>query len=310
MRTYQSFIDDSTRWDGFVHRPDDIVICSPSKSGTTWMQTCCALLVFGSPDAFPGRVGDFSPWLDMQLRPKADVFARYEAQTHRRIIKTHTPLDGLPFDERVTYVTVARDPRDVVLSWDDHLANMDLEKAFELRVAAVGMAGLDGEVPTAPLPPPPDDPAERFWAAITDRSSDSGAATNLHAVLNHHLQTWTRRDRPNVARFHYADLLADLPAELRRLAEILGVEVDEDRFPDQVAAARFDAMKERAADALPEGDLATMWTDTGEFFKSARRGAWQGLLSAERLAEYDRLVLDAVGPELGRWIHEGAAGGA
>jgi len=303
VRVYQSFIDDSTRWEGFVHRPDDIVVCSPSKSGTTWMQTCCALLVFGSPSAFPGRIGDFSPWLDMRLRPKDEVHARYEAQTHRRIIKTHTPLDGLPVDDRVTYVTVARDPRDVVLSWDDHFANAEIDKVVELRAATVGMDDLEGHEP----PPPPEDPIERYWAALTDRSSDSGAATSLHAVLNHHLQTWNHRDRPNIARFHYADLLADLPGEMRRLAGVLGVEIDEGRFADQVAAARFDSMRSRAADALPESDLG-MWKDTTEFFKSGRKGEWQGLLSAERLAEYHGLVAEQVPSELARWVHNGFCG--
>ena len=306
MRIYQSFIDDSTRWEGFVHRPDDIVICSPSKSGTTWMQTCCALLVFGSPEEFPGRVGDFSPWLDMRLRPKEEVHARYDAQMHRRIIKTHTPLDGIPFDDRVTYVTVARDPRDVVLSWDDHFANANIDKVVELRAASVGLEDLAGEEPP---PPPPEDPVDRYWAALTDRSSVSGAATSLHAVLNHHLQTWNLRDRPNVVRFHYADLLADLPGQMRRLAEALSVAVDEQRFAAQVAAAQFDAMKERAADSLPEGDLP-MWKDTGEFFKSARQGAWEGLLPQERLVEYHQLVADQVPPELARWIHEGSLASA
>lgn len=36
------------------------------------------------------------------------------------MIKTHTALDGLPWDDRVTYVCVGRDPRDVALSWDNH----------------------------------------------------------------------------------------------------------------------------------------------------------------------------------------------
>jgi aryl sulfotransferase len=30
------------------------------------------------------------------------VFADLEAQTHRRFIKTHTPLDGIPNDPTVT----------------------------------------------------------------------------------------------------------------------------------------------------------------------------------------------------------------
>ena len=108
-RRERNFVYDSGRWDGFVFRGDDIVISTPPKCGTTWMQMLCALLIFGTPD-LPAPLAELSPWLDMQTRPVEDVFRDLDAQTHRRFIKTHTPLDALPFDERVTYVHVARDP--------------------------------------------------------------------------------------------------------------------------------------------------------------------------------------------------------
>jgi aryl sulfotransferase len=40
---YQGLVHDSARWDGFVFRPDDIVISTPPKCGTTWTQMICAL---------------------------------------------------------------------------------------------------------------------------------------------------------------------------------------------------------------------------------------------------------------------------
>jgi hypothetical protein len=42
---YQTIGADSARWDGFMFRPDDIVISTPAKCGATWMQTICALEV-------------------------------------------------------------------------------------------------------------------------------------------------------------------------------------------------------------------------------------------------------------------------
>ena len=92
---YRSIIADSARWDGFTFRPGDVVISTPPKCGTTWTQMLCALLIFDGP-AFPAPLGDISLWLDMCIRPLAEVMAAYAAQTHRRFIKTHTPLDGLP----------------------------------------------------------------------------------------------------------------------------------------------------------------------------------------------------------------------
>ena len=108
---YRSPDEDSARWWHFPFRPGDIVISTRSKSGTTWMQMICALLVFQTP-AFPQPLADLSPWLDWLITPEAEVYARLAAQRHRRIIKTHTPLDGLPIDPGVTYIVVARDPLD------------------------------------------------------------------------------------------------------------------------------------------------------------------------------------------------------
>lgn len=34
-RIYQNHTIDSSRWDGFVHRADDIVVATSYKSGTT-----------------------------------------------------------------------------------------------------------------------------------------------------------------------------------------------------------------------------------------------------------------------------------
>ena len=107
---YRTVISDSARWDGFELRGDDIVISTPAKCGTTWTQMICALLVFQTAD-LPAPLDLISPWLDMQTRNPADVFADLDAQTHRRFIKTHTPYDGLPHDDRVTYICVGRDPR-------------------------------------------------------------------------------------------------------------------------------------------------------------------------------------------------------
>jgi aryl sulfotransferase len=47
----------------------------------------------------------------------------------------------------------------------------------------------------------------------------------------HHLQTfWDRREERNVALFHYSDMLAGLPVELRRLSNTLGIEITDERL--------------------------------------------------------------------------------
>lgn len=88
---YATFVHDSARWDSFTPRDGDIVISPPPKCGTTWMQMICALLIFGTP-SLDRPLDQISPRLDALTSDLADVLALLEAQTHRRFIKTHTPL--------------------------------------------------------------------------------------------------------------------------------------------------------------------------------------------------------------------------
>jgi len=128
---YRSRDEDSARWRHFPFRAGDIVISTRSKSGTTWMQMICALLVFQTP-AFPQPLADLSPWLDWLITPEAEVYARLAAQRHRRIIKTHTPLDGLPIDPRVTYIVVAREPLDLAVSLFHQSTNLNRDRMRQL----------------------------------------------------------------------------------------------------------------------------------------------------------------------------------
>src|SRR5499427_3588208 len=135
VRRYEATMYDSNRWDGFELRPGDIIISAPPKCGTTWTQMICALLILQEPE-LPLPLDALSPWIDMVTRARTDVFADLEAQTHRRFIKTHTPLDGIPNDLTVTYICVGRDPRDVGLSMDHHIDNTDIGAFLNQRERA------------------------------------------------------------------------------------------------------------------------------------------------------------------------------
>ena len=67
-REFQNHHFDSTVWNDFKFRDDDIIVASYAKSGTTWMQQIVAQLLFnGAPDL---EVAEMSPWVDMRIPPK------------------------------------------------------------------------------------------------------------------------------------------------------------------------------------------------------------------------------------------------
>src|SRR5438105_3095491 len=301
---YRSAACDSARWERFSLRPGDIIISTPAKSGTTWMQMICALLIF-QRTTFYRPLDLMSPWLDMQTRDIDDVTADLEEQQHRRFIKTHTPFDGLPDEANVTYICVGRDPRDVALSWANHEDNSDLNAFLGAREKAVGLDDL-AELYENWTPPSiaPDDTRGRFWAWVEDTPPLELAASSLTLTM-HHLRTfWEVRDRPNIILVHYADLQQNLEGEIRRLAERLGIALVEDRVSELVAAARFDAMRARA-DELAPGTAQGIWQNNRQFFRAGQTGQWQALLDDEKRRRYDARVRQLAAPELIEWAHHG-----
>jgi hypothetical protein len=298
MIRYLTPIHDSARWDGFVFRPGDIVISTPPKCGTTWTQMICALLIFQTPD-LPDSLDRLSPWLDMLTRSREDVFADLDAQTHRRFIKTHTARDGLPWDECATYIFVGRDPRDVFLSWDNHMQNMDLVAVFQARAEAVG----NDDLADVPIPEFLPTERERFWKWVDD-DRDATEFMCLRQMMHHTNTFWDVRDAPNVVLVHYDDLRADLEGEMRRIAARVGITVPEARWPALVRAASFEEMKANADRVAPD-TTHRIWQDNQRFFNRGTSGQWGELLGDEDLTRYFARVDSLAPPDVVAWLHRG-----
>jgi len=297
---YKTFVYDSARWDGFALRPGDIVISTPPKCGTTWMQRICALLVFQTPD-LEKPLTSVSPWIDMLTRPHAEILADLENQQHRRFIKTHTPFDGLPFDERVTYLCVGRDPRDVALSWDNHMANTDVAALFSARAASVGNDDIAAMIENGP-PSVPESERERFWAFVMNPAPATETPNSVLAVLHHLASFWAVRDRANVVMLHYASLEEDLEGQMRALAARLSIAIAEERWPRLVAAATFEEMR-RNADRLAPAVTESLWRDNRQFFHRGTSGQWRALFEEGDQTRYEARVRALAAPDLAAWAH-------
>jgi aryl sulfotransferase len=290
---YRSPDEDSGRWLGFPFRAGDIVISTRSKHGTTWLQMICALLVFQSSD-LPAPLWELSPWLDWLVTPRADVFARLSAQQHRRFIKTHTPLDGIPMDERATYVVVARHPLDAAVSLYHQGDNIDRARMREL------IGGTLAPVVTAR---PPLAEWLRSWV---DADPDPvQVLDSLPGVMLHLRGAWAERHRCNVVLVHYDDLVEDLDGEMLRLASRLGIAMPMS-WRDLVEAAGFERMRARADQLAP--DSAGVLKDRASFFRRGSAGAASEILSSGDLARYEERTAQLAPPDLLAWLHRGDVG--
>ena len=295
-RVYENHHLDSTRWDRFETRPDDIVITTAYKSGTTWTQTIVANLLFPGGQ-IPGVIMEMSPWIDMRTRPFEEIVERTGAQTHRRFLKTHLPLDGLPYKPDVKYIYVGRDLRDVFMSlWNHYSGHTD--QAFDLFNNPDELVG-------EPLPRPPEN-LHLLWADWVDHGwFDWEPEGWPYWSSAHHARTWfDYRHLDNILFIHFADLLADPSTEIARIGRFIGVEPGAEELARIVEATSFQSMKQKADDVV--GMAAGMWQGGArQFINKGTNGRWRGVLDDAELAQYDDLVARALEPECALWLEEG-----
>jgi aryl sulfotransferase len=299
MRRYRGFIVDSERWERFSFRADDIVISTPAKCGTTWMQTIVGMLVLDRVD-LGAPITTISPWLDMLIYAEDEVFRLLEDQRHRRFIKTHTPLDGIPRRPSVTYITMVRHPLDVALSYRDHDQNLNWEHLQALRTATAGPddseEGLFDDEPEAP------DAYLRWWIDNDIEPRGSGPY-GLADYCNQINTYWDARAEPNVHLFHYGDLWNDRESEMRRVAVALGVTVDKERWPAFVEAAGLDSMRSRADETAPDHE-AGLWRSSEQFFHAGGTRDWASVLDDRDITDFHVRLRD-LARDASDWVLRG-----
>jgi len=297
-RTYRNHHLDSTRWDAFTPRPGDIVIATSYKAGTTWTQAIVANLLF--PDqSFPAPVWQISPWLDMRLHQPDELFPMLEAQTHRRFLKSHLPLNGLRYLPELKYIFVSRDGRDVFMSLWNHYTNYT-DEAFERFNDSPGRIGA--ELPRAPAD------IHELWESWCTRGwfdwETEGWPFWSHLSLTQ--SWWEHRALPNILTLHYADMKADTAGTIRRVADFIGIDLTPARLESVVAAVSFNAMRNSGETYAPRGG-ATWKGGTKTFMNKGTNGRWRDVFSPTELALYDAACDRTLSPDCRAWLENGGA---
>ena len=279
---------DSTIWDDLTFRDDDIIISTYAKSGTTWVQQIVAQLLFDGADGL--ETAEMSPWLDLRVPPKEVKLPLVEAQTHRRFLKTHLPVDALVFSEKAKYVYIGRDGRDVVWSLYNHHANAN-DAWYDALNNTPGLVG-----------PPIGKPGESVVGYFRDWLDRDGHP--FWPFWENVRSWWDIRGLPNVYLLHFQNLKNDMPGEIRKLAAFLDIPINEDRWDDILLHCSFDWMKKNATKTVPLG--GAFWDGGAQtFIHKGRNGRWRDRLSADDVAAYEQRALDELGADCAHWLATG-----
>lgn len=285
LSEYRTRLTDNRIWDTFALRQGDVIVATPPKCGTTWTQALVLSLLFEKP-GMDKAMKDLSVWLDPAFRDQIPIARMFEAQNHRRCIKTHTPFDGIPFHPDCTYIAVYRHPIDAHFSMRRHVANLK-EDLIQDRF--------------------PDEPAASFALFLGATNLEEMAdGITLEAIVHHFKSFKSHIQHPNIHIFHYADMRRDLLSHTKNLVSVLDLEIDDQTLVAIENSMQFESMQANArTSARQDTQRSATFKDPAAFFDSASSRKWEGKLSKDDLQTF-RERLEEVLPEGdARWLQFG-----
>jgi len=287
-REFHNHHFDSTIWNGFNFRDDDIVIATYAKSGTTWLQQIVSQLIFNGQEDI--EVAEMSPWLDLRIPPKEVKLPEVEKQEHRRFLKTHLPVDALVFSPKAKYIYIGRDGRDVVWSMYNHHANAN-EFWYQALNDTPGRVG-------PPIEKPTEDIVQYFHEWL------DGDGYPFWPFWENIRTWWEIRNLPNVHLIHFGKIKEDMPGEIKKVADFLEIEIDPAKWDAILEHCSFDYMKKHSIKSVPLG--GAFWDGGSDtFINKGVNGRWKDTLSKEDSDRYEKMCIENLGADCAAWLNTG-----
>lgn len=117
---------------------------------------------------------------------------------------------------------------------------------------------------------------------------------------------WNYRHLPNILLVHFADLLANTPQQIRRIADYLDIAATDEQIAQIAQQTSLTAMRTRAV----EKDVrqVNVFVDgPRSFFYKGTNGRWRDVLTAEELAQFEEKAAKVLTPECRAWLEQGQA---
>jgi hypothetical protein len=242
---------------GYVATEHDVFVATFGKSGTNWMMQIAQQIAHRGEAEFD-HIHDVVAWPDapggMGLS-LSNPSPREQSPTGLRVIKTHLESDLLPYGEKSVYLTIVRDPKEVLVSSYCFLGgilgvlgHVGIDDWFDLFVAPRGMAVA--------------------WA-------------------RHTAGFWRWRERPNALVLDFSEVMTERRRCIERVATVMGVDLSDDQLARVVERSSFVYMKAHASQFDPPPTPLSKGGERPQMIRRGKSGASDELLSRAQQAAVD-----------------------
>ncbi|XP_076597798.1 cytosolic sulfotransferase 3-like [Chaetodon auriga] len=245
----------------FQARPDDILIATFPKAGTTWVSYILDLLHFGqtSPEhqtSIP--IYQRVPFLEMTLSSAyIGVDLANNLATSPRLIKTHLPVQFVPksfWEQNCKVVYVARNAKDNMVSY------FHFERMSQFQ------------------------PETGDWSSYLQRFMKGKM---VFGPWYDHVNGWWKKKQAysNLHYMFYEDMVEDTGREIDKLCSFLGLSPSVEEKKQITGGVQFDNMKKN--DMVNYSTAPVMDFKISPFMRKGKVGDWKNHFTVAQNEEFD-----------------------
>ncbi|XP_069508157.1 sulfotransferase 1 family member D1-like [Ambystoma mexicanum] len=255
------FAENWNQTEAFQARPDDLLICTYPKSGTTWLCEVTDMLYnYGSDEACSQNViTNRVPFLEFASVGLPTGVDQLEFMPSPRVVKTHLPVELLPktfWEKGCKMMYLARNAKDVAVSY-----------YYFNQMARVH-------------------PNPGTWAEFLKKFM-SGAV--CYGSWYDHVKDWNAKaEHHNILCLFYEDMKEDPMREIQKVQQFLGKDLEEEALEKIAQHTSFQAMKQNPMTNYRTVSARRMDHNISPFMRKGITGDWKNHFTVSQNEKFDQ----------------------